>query len=173
MPDGRFVAWLGQFRLLRRLTEIEIKFRRAPVWMFRSVRGAQGVGSELHRNTLLLTLQPDEGFSLYFDIKAPGEPFRIHRLPLHFNYSEAFQRIPEAYQTLLLDVLVGEQTLFVHADEVEASWARRNDGTLPNWWNGRLGSVGLRVSPGIENDDGADGLRALRPILSRHKTRAR
>ncbi len=110
-------------RLLRRLTEIEIKFRRAPVWMFRSVRGEQDVGSELHRNTLLLTLQPDEGFSLYFDIKAPGEPFRIHRLPLHFNYTEAFARIPEAYQTLLLDVLVGEQTLFVHGDEVEASWA--------------------------------------------------
>jgi glucose-6-phosphate 1-dehydrogenase len=110
-------------RLLRRLTEIEIKFRRAPVWMFRSVRGEPGPTSELHRNTLLLTLQPDEGFSLYFDIKAPGEPFRIHRLPLHFNYAEAFARIPEAYQTLLLDVLVGEQTLFVHADEVEASWA--------------------------------------------------
>ena len=110
-------------RLLRRVTEIEIKFRRAPVWMFRSVRGEPGPTSELHRNTLLLTLQPDEGFSLYFDIKAPGEPFRIHRLPLHFNYSEAFARIPEAYQTLLLDVLVGEQTLFVHADEVEASWA--------------------------------------------------
>jgi glucose-6-phosphate 1-dehydrogenase len=110
-------------RLLRRLTEIEIKFRRAPVWMFRSVRGDTDAGSELHRNTLLLTLQPDEGFSLYFDIKAPGEPFRIHRLPLHFNYTEAFARIPEAYQTLLLDVLVGEQTLFVHGDEVEASWA--------------------------------------------------
>ena len=105
-------------RMLRRLTEIEIKFRRAPVWMFRGVRA-----EELHRNTLLLTLQPDEGFSLYFDVKAPGEPFRIHRLPLHFNYSEAFARIPEAYQTLLLDVLVGEQTLFVHADEVEASWS--------------------------------------------------
>jgi glucose-6-phosphate 1-dehydrogenase len=110
-------------RLLRRVTEIEIKFRRAPVWMFRSVRGEPGPTSELHRNTLLLTLQPNEGFSLYFDIKAPGEPFRIHRLPLHFSYSEAFARIPEAYQTLLLDVLVGEQTLFVHADEVEASWA--------------------------------------------------
>ena len=112
-------------RMLRRLTEIEIKFRRAPVWMFRGVRAEHGDGAlgELHRNTLLVTLQPDEGFSLYFDVKAPGEPFRIHRLPLHFNYSEAFARIPEAYQTLLLDVLVGEQTLFVHAEEVEASWA--------------------------------------------------
>jgi glucose-6-phosphate 1-dehydrogenase len=104
-------------RMARRLTEIEIKFRRAPVWMFRSVRC-----EELHRNTLLLTLQPNEGFSLFFDIKAPGEPFRIQRLPLHFNYSEAFKAIPEAYQTLLLDLLMGDQTLFVHADEVETAW---------------------------------------------------
>jgi glucose-6-phosphate 1-dehydrogenase len=105
-------------RLLRRTTEIEIKFRRAPVWMFRGQRA-----EALHRNTLLLTIQPDEGFSLYIDIKAPGEPFRIQRLPLDFSYAEAFDGLPEAYQTLLLDVLVGDQTLFVSADEVEASWA--------------------------------------------------
>jgi glucose-6-phosphate 1-dehydrogenase len=118
-------------RLLRRTTEIEIKFRRAPVWMFRRGRAESadeheppgtGLGA-LHRNTLLLTLQPDEGFSLYIDVKAPGEPFRIHRLPLHFNYREVFPALPEAYQTLLLDVLQGDQTLFVHADEVEGSWA--------------------------------------------------
>ncbi|MFL5577823.1 MAG: glucose-6-phosphate dehydrogenase [Gemmatimonadaceae bacterium] len=105
-------------RMLRRLTEIEIKFRRAPVWMFRTV-GAE----DLRRNTLLLTLQPNEGFSLFFDVKAPGEPFRMRRLPLHFNYAQEFKAIPEAYQTLILDVLMGDQTLFVHADEVEASWA--------------------------------------------------
>ncbi|HEX6964710.1 MAG TPA: glucose-6-phosphate dehydrogenase [Gemmatimonadaceae bacterium] len=105
-------------RMPKRLTQIEIKFRRAPVWMFRST-GTE----ELNRNTLLVTLQPDEGFSLFFDVKAPGEPFRMQRLPLHFNYSEVFSAIPEAYQTLLLDVLMGDQTLFVHADEVEASWA--------------------------------------------------
>jgi glucose-6-phosphate 1-dehydrogenase len=112
-------------RMLRRLTEIEIKFRRAPVWMFRSRHGPTeeegGIGA-LHRNTLLLTLQPNEGFSLYIDVKAPGDPFRIHRLPLHFDYKEVFPALPEAYQTLLLDVLQGDQTLFVHADEVEASW---------------------------------------------------
>ena len=105
-------------RLPKRLTEIEIKFRRAPVWMFRTV-GTE----ELRRNTLLLTLQPDEGFTLYFDVKAPGKPFQIHRLPLDFRYAEVFERLPEAYQTLLLDVMTGDQTLFVHADEVEASWA--------------------------------------------------
>jgi len=106
-------------RLARRLTEIEIKFRRAPVWVFRS----KHCEDQLHRNTLLLTLQPNEGFSLMFDVKVPGEPFHLRRLPLHFNYAEVFEAIPEAYQTLLLDILQGEQTLFVHADEVEASWA--------------------------------------------------
>ena len=105
-------------RMLRRLTEIEIKFRRAPVWMFRTTHT-----DELRRNTLLLTIQPDEGFSLFFDVKAPGEPFRMRRLPLHFNYADAFKAIPEAYQTLILDILRGDQTLFVHADEVETSWA--------------------------------------------------
>ena len=111
-------------RLPKRLTEIEIKFRRAPVWMFRGQASQQDApGAELHRNTLLVTLQPDEGFSLYFDVKAPGDPFRIQRLPLHFNYAEAFAGSPEAYETLMRDVLVGDQTLFVHAAEVEASWA--------------------------------------------------
>ena len=111
-------------RLPKRLTEIEIKFRRAPVWMFRGQASQQDApGAELHRNTLLVTLQPDEGFSLYFDVKAPGDPFRIKRLPLHFNYAEAFSESPEAYETLMRDVLVGDQTLFVHAAEVEASWA--------------------------------------------------
>ncbi len=111
-------------RMPKRLTEIEIKFRRAPVWMFRGQASRQDApGAELHRNTLLVTLQPDEGFSLYFDVKAPGDPFRIQRLPLHFNYAEVFSASPEAYETLMRDVLVGDQTLFVHAAEVEASWA--------------------------------------------------
>lgn len=105
-------------RLGKRVTEIEVKFRRAPVWMFRAMHQ-----ENLHRNTLVLTLQPNEGFCLYFDVKAPGEPFRVQRLPLHFSYAEAFNSIPEAYQTLLLDVLIGDQTLFVHAEEVEAAWA--------------------------------------------------
>ena len=106
-------------RLARRLTEIEVKFRRAPVWLFRSA----GCEEDVHRNTLLLTLQPDEGFSLLFEIKAPGERFRLRQLPLHFSYAEVFPRIPEAYQTLLRDLLAGDQTLFVHADEVETAWS--------------------------------------------------
>jgi glucose-6-phosphate 1-dehydrogenase len=104
-------------RLPRRVTQIAVRFRQPPVWLFRSV----GV-SDVDPNVLILSLQPDEGFALYMDIKVPGEPFRLRALPLDFYYGDAFDTIPEAYQTLLLDVLNGDQTLFVHADETEASW---------------------------------------------------
>jgi len=104
-------------RMKKRVTEIVVKFRRPPVWMFTPL-GAP----DLHRNALRLTIQPDEGFALYFHIKAPGKPLKLERLPLDFFYKERFTELPEAYQTLLLDVIDGDQTLFVHADEVEAAW---------------------------------------------------
>jgi glucose-6-phosphate 1-dehydrogenase len=104
-------------RMARRLTEIRVRFRQAPVWMFRSIPGTSP-----QANTLVITVQPNEGFRLFFDVKAPGEPFRLERLTLHFNYEEEFKFLPEAYQTLLLDVMRGDQTLFVHGDEVETSW---------------------------------------------------
>ncbi len=104
-------------RMARRLTEIRVRFRKAPVWMFRSVASASP-----QANTLVITVQPNEGFLLFFDVKAPGDPFRLQRLTLHFAYDEEFKTLPEAYQTLLLDLLRGDQTLFVHANEVETSW---------------------------------------------------
>jgi glucose-6-phosphate 1-dehydrogenase len=104
-------------RLPQRLTEIVVKFRRPPVWLFQPMGGA-----EVHRNTLRLVIQPREGFELYFHVKAPGKPLRLDRLPLDFYYEERYPELPEAYQTLLVDVLEGDQTLFVHADEVEAAW---------------------------------------------------
>jgi glucose-6-phosphate 1-dehydrogenase len=104
-------------RLKKRVTEIVVKFRRPPVWMFTPLGSP-----DVHRNTLRLTIQPDEGFALYFHVKAPGKPLKLERLPLDFFYKEKFRELPEAYQTLLLDVMEGDQTLFVHADEVEAAW---------------------------------------------------
>lgn len=104
-------------RLDKRLTQIAVTFRRPPVCMFQS-KGT----CLLHSNVLIMTLQPDEGFALHFDVKAPGEPFDLKTFPLSFRYGDAFDVLPEAYETLLLDVLDGDQTLFVHADEVEASW---------------------------------------------------
>ena len=104
-------------RLEKRMTQISVTFRRPPVCMFQSMGTCL-----LHSNVLLMTLQPDEGFALYFDVKAPGEPFDLKTFPLDFRYGEVFKELPEAYETLLLDVMVGDQTLFVHSEEVEASW---------------------------------------------------
>jgi len=104
-------------RLKRRLTQIAVTFRQPPVCMFESMGSCL-----LHSNVLLITLQPEEGFALYFDVKAPGEPLELRTLPLSFRYGDAFEKIPDAYETLLRDILEGDQTLFVHADEAEASW---------------------------------------------------
>ena len=104
-------------RMPQKLTQVAVTFRRPPVYMFDSL-GFCPITS----NVLLLTLQPDEGFSLFFDVKTPGEPFNVETVPLHFNYEDTFGSLPDAYETLLLDVLTGDQTLFVHADEVETSW---------------------------------------------------
>ena len=104
-------------RLPRKTTEVVINFRRPPVRLFESLR----CGDVTHE-TLVLRLQPDEGFSLFIDVKRPGEPMRLERVPLHFGYADQFEAIHDAYVTLLLDAVEGDQTLFVHHDEVEASW---------------------------------------------------
>jgi glucose-6-phosphate 1-dehydrogenase len=101
----------------KQMTQIAVRFREAPVSFFRKLGCTQDTA-----DILLITLQPDEGFSLYFDIKAPGDPFEINRIPLHFSYKEKFDAVPEAYKTLIQDVMEGDQTLFVHASEVEESW---------------------------------------------------
>ncbi|MBZ0266547.1 glucose-6-phosphate dehydrogenase, partial [bacterium] len=104
-------------RLARRMTQIAITFREPPVHMFHSLGTCH-----FNSNVLVITLQPDEGFELQFDVKKPGDPFELLTLPLSFRYGDRFGKIPDAYETLLLDVLEGDQTLFVHSDEVEASW---------------------------------------------------
>ncbi len=104
-------------RLAAKSSQIAVRFRDVPVSLF------QSMGAKLDTSdVLLITLQPDEGFSMHLDVKAPGDPFRTKQIPLSFRYSERFGEIPPAYQTLLLNVLNGDQTLFVHADEVEHSW---------------------------------------------------
>lgn len=104
-------------RMASRSTEIVMTLREPPVSLFQPFDACQMSG-----DTLVLRLQPDEGFVLYFDVKVPGPDFRLSREPLHFEYRDAFGALPEAYETLLQDVIEGEQMLFVHAEEVEASW---------------------------------------------------
>jgi glucose-6-phosphate 1-dehydrogenase len=104
-------------RMPKQMTQIAVRFREAPVSYFRKL-GSNAAAA----NVLIITLQPNEGFSLHFDIKVPGDPFRLERIPLRFRYDDRYPNMPDAYQTLLLDVLHGDQTLFVYSDEVELSW---------------------------------------------------
>ncbi len=104
-------------RLAKRTTQVIIEFRDPPVCLFDREGSCQ-----VHANILALTLQPHEGFELLFDVKEPGERIQLRTLPLDFFYEEEFGPLPDAYTTLIRDVIEGDQTLFVRADEVEESW---------------------------------------------------
>jgi glucose-6-phosphate 1-dehydrogenase len=105
-------------RLPERSTHIAVTFREPALCVFHGRRD-----DCLHEpDVLLIILEPDEGFSLRFNVKAPHEDTAIVPQTLHFRYSDVYGQLPDAYQTLILDILEGDQTLFVRADEVEASW---------------------------------------------------
>ncbi len=110
-------------RLKERVSEIAVTFRSPPHLMF----GHLGEG--MRPNTLVLRVQPNEGVSLNFEVKVPGAAvtltsnIEIAPVDMDFNYSEAFGEVSApAYETLLLDVMIGEATLFTRSDEVEAAW---------------------------------------------------
>ncbi len=105
-------------RLPRRLTQIAVTFREPPIALFKRFERGRRKG-----NVLFITLQPHEGFDLLFDVKAPADRPRLETLPLDFDYEDAFGELPGAYETLLYDVMTGDQTLFVRADEVEQAWS--------------------------------------------------
>ncbi len=102
-------------RLPKRTTRIFIRYKEPPVCLFHE--DCPG-----HRNLLLMTLQPDEGFDLHFDVKAPGDEIVIQQIPLSVRYEDHLGALSSDYSTLLHDLMEGDQTLFVRADEVEASW---------------------------------------------------
>ncbi|MCK9374694.1 MAG: glucose-6-phosphate dehydrogenase [Syntrophobacterales bacterium] len=104
-------------RLPRRFTQIAVTFRCPPVWVFEP-----HYAGTCSPNVLVFTVQPDEGFDLKFEVKAPGEPLEFKTQRLRYRYAEEFAPLPEAYETLLLDIMAGDQTLFVRADEVEWAW---------------------------------------------------
>lgn len=105
-------------RMHQRLTKITINFHCAPVSIFQFFQTT----CPIEPNTLTITLQPDEGFNLKFHVKAVGQPVTLTSQRLHFKYSEAFGPLPDPYENLLLDVIIGNQTLFVRYDEVEYAW---------------------------------------------------
>jgi len=106
-------------RLPARLTEVAITFKQAPLSMFnwRNLAGAAP-------NVLILNLQPNEGITLTFGAKIPGQTNEISPVKMDFNYEATFGiEPPEAYERLLLDCLIGDATLFTRSDEVQAQWA--------------------------------------------------
>jgi glucose-6-phosphate 1-dehydrogenase len=112
-----FVLESGK-RMAQKRTQILIRFQPAPVSIFQPFEETCAV----RPNVLEITLQPDEGFDLHFEVKQPRLPLRMATKTLRFRYDDYFGELPDAYETLLGDVLQGDQTLFVHADEVINSW---------------------------------------------------
>ncbi len=105
-------------RLPRRVSEALIQFRPVPHQSFPTSAIA-----EWQSNLLVLRIQPEEGISLRFQAKRPGPLLHLNGVDLCFSYQEAFQASPpEAYETLLLDVILGDATLFMRADQIEAAW---------------------------------------------------
>ena len=102
----------------RRVSEIAIKFRRPPVALFKEAARAESLS-----NVLVIALQPDDGFDLSFTVKSPGTPFALQSQRMRFRYAQAFGEVlGGGYETLLLEVVHGDQTLFVHSSETEAAW---------------------------------------------------
>ncbi len=106
-------------RLPRRVTEIALELRKAPHLPF-AVTDTEELGS----NQLVIRVQPDEGVTLRFGSKVPGSQMEVRDVSMDFSYSETFtESSPEAYERLILDVLLGDGSLFPTTAEVEASWA--------------------------------------------------
>jgi glucose-6-phosphate 1-dehydrogenase len=100
-------------RLPKRVSEIAVQFKPVPQTLFGSAAP----------NVLAFRIQPNEGISLQFEAKVPGPVTRQRPVTMDFRYGTAFAAAPaEAYQRLLLDVMLGDSTLFARRDEVEAAW---------------------------------------------------
>jgi glucose-6-phosphate 1-dehydrogenase len=105
-------------RLPKRATEIAIQFREVPQHLFRDS------SAEPDPNLLAIRIQPDEGIMLRFGAKVPGLGLNVRSVTMDFTYGSAFNvDSPDAYETLILDALQGDASLFTRADEVEEAWS--------------------------------------------------
>ena len=104
-------------RLAKRLSEIVLTFREAPVHLFDSAGGAPSP------NQLILRIQPDEGAEFHFEVKSPGSGMRSRPVEMEFSYDKSFgEPSDEGYVRLLADAMLCDPTLFTRSDEVEAAW---------------------------------------------------
>ena len=110
-------------RLKGHSSEIIVTFRCPPISLFTPRKPHPEDGHICSSaNVLIIALQPNEGFRMSFEVKAPGTEMMLKTEWMHFSYLEAFGPLPDAYHTLLYDVMLGDQTLFVSSDEMLASW---------------------------------------------------
>jgi glucose-6-phosphate 1-dehydrogenase len=107
-------------RLPSRVTEIAVQFKRPPHLLFRETSLPAG---RVPPNVLVLRIQPDEGISLRFEAKQPGQAIRLQPVEMEFKYGGTLDELPfSAYETLLLDCMEGDSTLFNRSDQVEEAW---------------------------------------------------
>jgi glucose-6-phosphate 1-dehydrogenase len=105
-------------RLPQKVSQAIIQFRPVPHQSFPA-----SASQDWQPNRIELDIQPDEGIALHFQAKQPGVTLRLSSQLMSFRYAEAFQTSPpEAYETLLLDAMLGDATLFMRADQVESAW---------------------------------------------------
>jgi glucose-6-phosphate 1-dehydrogenase len=146
--DTPFYVRMGK-RLPRRETTIAIEFKRAPHPPFEDGQ------SEVRPNVLLIHVQPNEGISLAIGAKVPGQGMTIRTVHMDFLYGGAFREgLPDAYERLILDAMLGDPTLFTRSDEIEEQWAivdaivafwQRDRPSFPNYEAGTWG-------PGASNE---------------------
>jgi glucose-6-phosphate 1-dehydrogenase len=141
--DTPFYVRMGK-RLARRETTIAIQFKSAPHPPFE-----EAAADGLRPNVLLVHIQPDEGVSLAIGAKVPGQGMTIRTVHMDFLYGGAFRTgMPEAYERLILDAMLGDATLFTRTDEVEEQWKlvdaivapwKRDRPSFPNYAAGTWG----------------------------------
>lgn len=140
-------------RLGRRVTEIAVVFKRAPELLFsRSQTSGQG------QNALVIRVQPDEGVTIRFGSKVPGAGAQVRDVTMDFGYGHAFtEASPEAYERLILDVLLGDPPLFPRHEEVELSWKILDP--IEEFWAEQGGPL-EQYSPGSWGPASADEMLA-------------
>ncbi|MDQ3194088.1 MAG: glucose-6-phosphate dehydrogenase, partial [Bacteroidota bacterium] len=105
-------------RMPTRVTEVVIHFKPTPYHLFKSERDI----AESY-NKLVIRIQPDEGILIKFAMKVPGTEFKVQNVNMDFHYNDLLNiKLPSAYEKLLLDCMLGDSTLFIRADAVEACW---------------------------------------------------
>jgi len=112
-------------RMAKRATEISIQFKHPPLLLFNRNQTASGDCGEIHPNVITMRIQPDEGISLRFGAKVPTtQNMSVCPVNMDFDYASAFGKSSaNGYERLLLDAMLGDQTLFAHRDGVETTWA--------------------------------------------------